>query len=404
MHAADQIILIGAFLMLISILAGQLSTRLGAPLLLTFLGVGIFFGEDGPGGIVFNDRHSSFLICSIALAIILFDGGLRTNLKHFKSAIRPSLILATLGVFITAAITGAFAAWLMNLTPLEGMLLGSVIASTDAAAVFLLLHQKGLRLREDVSTTLEVESGINDPMAVFLTITFISLITNLGMGTNSLITVLSMFVKQMGLGIVIGYAGGVGLTQLLRIIRLDTGLYPVVVLTAGMLIFGGTNLVGGSGFLAVYLAGITFANSGFPKLMLIKHFNDGMAWIAQLVMLLTLGLLVTPTHLSVHILPAILIAVVLILIARPIAVWVSLIGTKFNWREKTFISWVGLRGAIPIYLALIPALSDAPNGSFYFDVAFIIVCASLLLQGWTINPLAKALRIIEKPGNDHPKS
>ena len=393
MEHADKIILIGAFLMLISILAGQLSNRLGAPLLLTFLGVGVFFGEDGPGGIVFNDKHSAYLICSVALAIILFDGGLRTNVRHFRHAFKHALVLSTFGVLITATITGLFASWLLGISSLHGMLLGSIVASTDAAAVFLLLHQKGLRLKEEVSTTLEVESGINDPMAVFLTFGCITLMSG---SSPHFSDMLSLFVKQMGLGMVIGYAGGMALTHLLRSIRLETGLYPVVVLAGGMLIFSGANIVGGSGFLAVYLAGITFANSGFHKLVLIKHFNDGMAWIAQLVMLLTLGLLVTPTSLLSYIFPALLICLVLIVIARPIAVWCSLSHSKFTWREKNFISWVGLRGAIPIYLALIPALSGVENGALYFDVAFIIVCSSLTFQGWTINPLAHFLKITDK--------
>ncbi len=380
--------------MLLSVLAGQISTRLGAPLLLTFLGVGIFFGEDGPGGIVFNDNHSAFFVCSIALAIILFDGGLRMQSTIFKKAFKPALALSTVGVLITAVITGGFATWLMGVNPLHGMLIGSIVASTDAAAVFLLLHQRGIRLREQVSATLEVESGLNDPMAVFLTISCVSL---MGVGAQAhWIDILGLFVKQMGLGLVIGYAGGLGLAHLLRFIRLDVGVYPVVVLAGGLLVFGGTNTVDGSGFLAVYIAGVTFANSGYQKLMLIKQFNDGMAWIAQLVMMLTLGLLVTPTRLVEYIMPAILIALMLIVVARPVAVWFCLQGSSFNGREKIFISWVGLRGAIPIYLALIPALSGIENGQYYFNVAFIIVLASLVLQGWTINPLARRLGIVEE--------
>lgn len=393
MEHASQIIFIGAFLMLLSILAGQFSSRLGAPVLLAFLGVGIFFGEDGPGGIIFDDKNTAFLVCSIALAMILFDGGLRTQYKTFKQAFKPALSLSTIGVVITAALTGSFAVWLMDLKPLHGMLLGSIVASTDAAAVFLLLHQKDMKLKEHVSATLEAESGINDPMAIFLTMTCVSLLTA-SSGQNWL-SIAGVFIQQMGLGLAIGYAGGVALVHLLRFIRLDAGLYPVVVLVGGLLIFGSTNMVGGSGFLAVYLAGITFANSGFQKMMLIKHFNDGMAWIAQLVMLLTLGLLVTPTKLVEYLFPAILIAVFLIVVARPVAVWCSLPVSRFNWREKTFISWVGLRGAIPIYLALVPALSGIENGQYYFNIAFIIVVASLILQGWTINTLARRLGLTE---------
>lgn len=380
-------------LMLLCVMAGQIATRLGAPVLLMFLGVGIFFGEDGPGGIMFDDKHTAYLVCSLALATILFDGGLRTPVSSFKQAFKPALSLSTFGVLITAAITGGFATWLMELTPIHGLLIGSIVASTDAAAVFLLLHQKGIRLKQRVNATLEVESGINDPMAIFLTTTCVSL---LSVGANvHWFSIIGMFVQQMGLGLVIGYAGGTGLVHMLRHSSLETSLYPVVVLAGGLLIFGGSNMVGGSGFLAVYIAGITFANSGHQKLVFIRQFNDAMAWIAQVVMLLTLGLLVTPTKLVEYIVPAVLIAIVLIAVARPIAVWCSLPTGNFNWKEKTFISWVGLRGGIPIYLALVPALSGIENGQYYFNVAFIIVVASLLLQGWTINPLARRLGITE---------
>jgi potassium/hydrogen antiporter len=394
---ASELILLGAFLMLISVLAGQLSKRLGAPVLLAFLGVGIFFGENGPGGIVFNDNRSAFFISTLALAIILFDGGLRTNIHAFKLALKPALLLSTIGVLVTGTLTGLFAAWLMEISLLQGMLLGSVVASTDAAAVFLLLYQRGLRLKERVRATLEVESGMNDPMAVFLTITCVSLLSSEAVSSDWW-PIAELFIKQMGLGLIIGYAGGMGLLYLLRHARLDIGLYPVVVLTGGLFIFGCANIVDGSGFLAVYLAGVTFANGGHQKLMLIKQFNDGMAWIAQLVMLLTLGLLVTPKQLVVYMVPAVFIAIFLIVVARPLAVWCCLPGRTFTWREKTFISWVGLRGAIPIYLALIPALSAIENGQAFFNIAFIIVVASLVLQGWAINPLARKLRIVDNTG------
>jgi len=392
---ANELILISAFLVLICIMAGQVATRLGAPVLLTFLSVGIFFGEDGVGGILFDDKSTAHLICSLALAIILFDGGLRTPIAMFKRAFKAALSLSTVGVLITAALTGGFAAWLTDMSPLHGLLLGSIVASTDAAAVFLLLHQKNIRLKDHVNATLEVESGINDPMAIFLTVICVSLLKS--GGETSWLFVAGLFLKQMGLGLAIGYAGGMGLVQLLRNFRMETSLYPVIVLAGGLLIFSGTNIVGGSGFLAAYIAGIAFANSGHKKLVFIRQFNDAMAWIAQVSMLLTLGLLVTPTKLVAYIIPAVLIAVFLIVVARPIAVWCSLCLGDFNWREKTFISWVGLRGAIPIYLALVPALSGIENGQYYFNVAFIIVIASLILQGWTINPLARKLKIMQEP-------
>lgn len=385
------LIFFGASLMMLSMLAGQVSSRLGAPVLLTSLGIGIFFGENGPGGIAFDDTHTAFLVCSIALAVILFDGGLRTSPQAFRRAFIPALSLATIGVGITAIITGLFAIWLMKIGTLEGMLIGSVVASTDAAAVFLLLHQRGAQLRDVVSETLEVESGINDPMAVFLTITFVNLIMAADQPTW-LLTV-GLFFQQMGLGLLVGYSCGVGLIQLLRFVRFNAALYPVIVLTGGLLVYSGTMLVGGSGFLAVYMAGVTFTQSGYKKSAFIKSFNAGIAWIAQLVMLLTLGLLVTPVKLGEHFLDALLIALVLIAVARPVSVYLSLVNTRFDGREKTFISWVGLRGAMPIYLALIPALSGIDQDRVYFNIAFVIVLVSLVVQGWTINPVARWLKI-----------
>lgn len=399
MEHAMQLILLGGLLMLMSILAGQLSNRLGAPVLLTFLGVGIFFGVDGPGGIAYDDTHNAFLICSAALAIILFDGGLRTPMPAFKMAFRPALMLSTVGVLITAFATAFFAVWFTGVDTLHGFLLGSIIASTDAAAVFLLLHQRGVHIPARVSATLEVESGINDPMAVFLTMACVTLLT--ASTQPSWMSIAGVFIHEMGLGIVVGYAGGIALSQLLKQVKLDAGLYPVVTLLGGLIIFSGAAVVGGSGFLAAYIGGMTFANNAFSKMMLIKHFNDGMAWIAQLVMLLTLGLLVTPSNMVEYIVPAVMIAVFLMMVARPLAVWVCLIGQNFTTQEKTFVSWVGLRGAIPIYLALIPALSGIENGHYYFNVAFIIVISSLLLQGWTINLLATKLGLSKTGAHKH---
>lgn len=388
----DQLIFVGAFLMIISIVAGQLSAQVGAPLLLTFLSVGIFFGEDGPGGIVFNDKHTAYMVCSLALAIILFDGGLRTRLATFRQVVRPALLLASVGVAVTACIVAACAVLFFGVDPLQGMLFGAVVASTDAAAVFLLLHQRGVRLQPRVNAILEVESGINDPMAILLTIACVELM--LGNVQGDFLYMLGMFGKQMGLGMIAGYAGGMGISHMLRRLKLDPGLYPVMAMAGGLFVFGGTNMLGGSGFLAVYLAGLTFANSGFSKTMLIKQFNDGMAWIAQIVMLLVLGLLVTPSNLVHYLNLSLWLALALIVLARPVAVWLCLAFSGCTWQEKTFISWVGLRGAIPIYLALIPALAGVENGHYYFNIAFIIVLTSLVLQGWSINPLARWLGLV----------
>lgn len=397
MGFADQLFFISAFVILSGVLMGQLSTRVGSPILLTYLCVGIFFGEEGPGGIKFDDITLSYTICSLSLAIILFDGGVRTPLRIFRASAANASLLATVGVGITAAITGGFAAWLLEVDLIYGLLLGAIVASTDAAAVFLLLQQRGLQLKHRVKYTLEVESGINDPMAVFLTITCVELLKNdIDAGWMPFIV---LFLKQMVIGLLAGYSGGKLLSYLMHHLRLDAGLYPIVTVSCGLLIFSGTNLLGGSGFLAAYLAGMTFASSGYARMTLIKQFSDGLAWMAQLLMMLILGLLVTPSNLIDYLWSGLLVSIALILVARPLAVWLCLGASGFSWKEKTFISWVGLRGAVPIYLALIPALSGITSAHYYFNTAFLIVLVSLVLQGWMINPLAKKLDLLESNGS-----
>lgn len=398
MEFSDTLFFVSAVVILFSVFAGQLSTRIGSPILLTYLCAGIFFGEDGPGGIKFDDIEVAFTVCSLSLAIILFDGGIRTPMKVFRASLMKAGLLSTVGVFVTAAITGAFAAWLLNIDLIYGLLLGAIVASTDAAAVFLLLHQRGLQLKHRVKYTLEVESGINDPMAVFLTVTFVEMLSN--DFPSSWLAVIALLLKKIAIGALAGYAGGHGITYLLQRLRLDAGLYPIVTLSFGLLVFGGANLLGGSGFLAVYLAGLTFAASGYARLTLIKQFSDGLAWMAQLIMMLILGLLVTPSNLLDYIVPALWVSMALLFVARPVAVWLCLIGSGFAWREKTFVSWVGLRGAVPIYLALIPALSGIPSAHYYFNTAFIMVLVSLILQGWTVNALAKKLGLVATNTSD----
>lgn len=393
-------IFIAACLMMFSMLAGQLSKRLGAPVLLAFLAVGMLFSKNGPGSIYFNDYEMAFNICSVALAVILFDGGLRTPTQHFQHVFKPALSLAVFGVAITAMFTGLLAMCLFGMGWLEGMLLGSIVASTDAAAVFLLLHQRDIQLRKRLNSTLEVESGINDPMAIFLTI---SCVTLMKAGSDAYwLDVLILFIRQMSLGLAIGYAGGQALSHLVRRVRFGSGLYPVVVLTGGVIVFGGTSMIEGSGFLAAYIAGVTFTSEGNRKVAFIKNFHSGMAWIAQLVMLLSLGLLVTPTELVPYVQPALLLSLVLIVLARPLAVLLSLLNARFDTKEKLFISWVGLRGAMPLYLALIPLLMGVDDRHLYFNIAFIIVTASLILQGWTINPLARRLGVAGNGDQEKP--
>lgn len=397
MESTNQLIFFCGLLLCAAIFASFVSRRIGAPLLVTFLGVGILFGEDGPGGVVFNDVPLSYVACSFALAVILFDGGIHTPMKSFRTALRPAAVLATVGVLVTATIV-ALGMWgLLGTDPLYAFLLGSLVASTDAAAVFLLLRQQGIKLKESISNTLEVESGINDPMAIFLALTFTGLMLTSAIGVSAAWTVPAGFVQQFAIGGLFGYAGGRALTFIFDRMELELGLNPIFALASGLLIFGAANILGGSGFLAVYLAGLILGNHAYSARQVVKQFMDGIAWLAQLAMLLVLGLLVTPTKLIPDIPEALLISFLLIFVARPAAVFISLAFEKFSWREKLFISWVGLRGAIPIYLAIIPVILGVPGN--FFNIAFLVVLVSLVLQSTTIGLVARLLKIGEEPAD-----
>ncbi|MDF2097135.1 potassium/proton antiporter [Aquibaculum arenosum] len=399
MELANQFILLSGALLLVAILAGVLSSRIGAPLLLVFLGLGMAFGEEGPGGIVFHDFNTAYAIGSLALAIILFDGGLRTSFSSLRIAWAPASLLATVGVALTAAMTGTFAWLVLDLSPLAALLVGSIVASTDAAAVFLLLHQRGMDLKRRVGTTLEVESGCNDPMAIFLTITLVELLLH-GDGEIGW-TVARTLGEQMGYGAVIGLAGGWLLAQVVNRLELAPGLYPVFVVAGALVIFGGTQELGGSGFLAVYLAGIIAGNRRLRANQLVRRFHDGIAWVSQIAMFMMLGLLVTPSSLAPDLVPALLIAGGLMFVARPLAVFLCLWPFRFKPEERLFIAWVGLRGAVPIFLAIIPVLGGIDHGIDLFNVAYIVVLTSLLLQGWTVPWLARRLDI-ELPPRPEP--
>ncbi len=362
-------------------------------MLLAFLAVGVLFGEDGPGGIVFNDMSLSYSVCSLALAIILFDGGIHTPLKNFKQSLGPALLLATLGVLVTTGVVAVGVLYFLDVGVFQALLYGAIVGSTDAAAVFLLLRQRGILLKPHMSSTLEVESGINDPMAIFLTLIFVQLLL-LQDGELNTFEIGGEFVRQAGIGAALGYAGGRILIWLCDRLELASGLYPIFALAGSLLLFGSTNLLGGSGFLAVYLAGLRLGNHDYKTKQLVRQFMDGLAWLSQLGMLLILGLLVTPSKLIQDIPTAMIIAGVLIFLARPVAVFICLIFNDFTWREKLFISWVGLRGAIPIYLAIIPVMFGLEGD--YFNIAFIIVFCSLFLQGWTVRIAAKILAVEQK--------
>jgi len=395
MEASNHIIFLGALLVLASILASVFSARFGTPILLIFLVLGMLAGEDGPGGIQFSDFQLAYLVSTLALAVILLDGGMRTSAESFRVALKPAVSLATVGVVVSAGVTGAFAAWIFDLNWLHGLLLGSIVGSTDAAAVFALLHARGMELKQRVGATLEVESGSNDPMAVFLVVVLIEAIAA---GQTTLTWMVGLeFVKQMALGAVAGIVGGRLLVRAINQLSLETGLYPLLAIAGGVSIYGAVTVAGGSGFLAIYLAGIVLGNAQLQARENILRVNDGMAWLSQIMMFLMLGLLVTPSQIPPIAAPAIGVALALIVVARPVAVWVSLLPFRFPWREQLFIAWVGLRGAVPIILATFPLLAGIDNAMAYFNITFIVVLMSLLLQGWTIAPVARLLGLEVPP-------
>ncbi|ACI56507.1 sodium/hydrogen exchanger [Rhizobium leguminosarum bv. trifolii WSM2304] len=396
MEAFYIVVLVSTALVLLAAFSSLLAFRFGAPLLLLFLMIGLAAGVDGLG-IEFSNNYLAYILGSIALAVILFDSGFGTPMHAFRLAAVPSLALASVGVLITASLFAFAAMWLLNFTWLEGLLLGSIVASTDAAAVFFLLRIGGINIRDKVRSTLEVESGTNDPMAIFLTIALVEVLASGERYAGINIGMLAMFVQQMGLGVILGLLGGMMIVLIVSKLDTDRGLTPIFVLALALLVFSFTGAVGGSGFLAVYVAGIYAGNRKMQAIGTIKRFQDGMTWLAQIIMFLVLGLLATPSQFPAIIVPAILLALFLIFVARPLAIWLSLLPFDYTQQEIGFVAWVGLRGAVSILLAIMPILGGLENGQIYFNTAFIIVLVSLLVQGWTIKPVAKKLGLIIPP-------
>jgi potassium/hydrogen antiporter len=389
-------ILVGAALFLAAIFTSLLAFRFGAPLLLVFLVVGLAAGEDG-AGIVFDNAELAFFVGSIALAIILFDSGFGTRMAALRQAAAPAAVLATLGVVLTAVLTGLAARAFFGLSWTEALLLGAIVSSTDAAAVFFLLRVGGIHIRDRVRSTLEIESGANDPMAIFLTIALVELVAA-GAGLEDLTGAAGLaFVQQMGLGLVMGVLGGAAIAWVVNRIEMEAPLYPLTVLAAAITLFGFTGLVGGSGFLAAYIAGLYAGNQRLRQLTVMRRFQEGMTWLAQIAMFLVLGLLATPSTFPAVALPAIATALFLILVARPLAAWLCIRPFGYEPNETAFVSWVGLRGAVSILLGILPLLYGLPNGHLLFNTAFIIVLTSLLVQGWTVRPMARRLRLIAPP-------
>ncbi|MFP1677328.1 potassium/proton antiporter [Alloalcanivorax sp. C16-2] len=391
LESLNVFLLVGTGLMFIGLLLGTLSARFGVPSLLVFLVVGMVAGEDGLGGIQFDDFSLAYVVSNIALAVILLDGGLRTRLSTFRLGLKPALSLATLGVALSAGLVGAFATWLIGVDWRLGLLLGGIIGSTDAAAVFNVVKGAGVTLNERVASTLEIESGLNDPMAIFITLMLVGVLVNpeIGFGWQMLITL----VQQFGLGVLMGLTLGALLSEILLRVRSNEGLHALLLCSGGAMVFATTNLAGGSGFLAIYLAGLVAGNRRGGTGDNVLRSMDSMAWLAQSGMFLMLGLLVTPSELGKSLVDALLVAVFLMLVARPIAVWASLLPFRFTWREELFIAWTGLRGAVPIVLAVFPLLAGVSQTRLLFDITLVVVLISLLTQGGSLRWMARRLKV-----------
>jgi cell volume regulation protein A len=389
MDAAHAMILGGAVLGVLSVFAGLLSGRLGAPVLLVFLVLGMLAGADGPGGITYGDYSSAYLIGSVALAVILFEGGLKTQRSMLRLALWPALGLAVIGVGITAAVVGVAVMWITAVPFALAMLVGAAVSPTDAAAVAALLGRARVALPERVKALLEVESGLNDPMSVFLTVFVIRIIAEPAEVTwlNGAL----LFAREMAGGTLLGLGGGWMLAQLLRRLSLEVPTAMVLVLAFALMLFALAQTLGTSGFMAIYLAGIFVGGTPHLGRREIGHFVEGSAWLAQVVLFVMLGMLITP-HNLVHLIPiGIVIALVLMVVARPVATFACLLPFGFAWREMAFASWVGLRGAVPIYISFIPALADPLRDERLFSGVFVVVVVSLVIQGWTIGPAARLL-------------
>jgi NhaP-type Na+/H+ and K+/H+ antiporter len=389
MVQSHKLILLGGALGLLSIIAGVISRRLGAPVLLVFLALGMLAGDDHVLGIPFDDFGSAYLIGSVALAVILFEGGLNTPVAMLRLAFWPAAVLATIGVGVTAGILGAVISLIAGVPIAAALLAGAAAAPTDAAAVSALLRRAGAALPERLYALLEVESGLNDPMSVFLSFLLLRLIAEPGsVGVGDAVR---LFFEEMAGGAALGLAGGWLLAQSLKRLPIEAPFAPVLVLTGGLAVFGLAQLLGTSGFLATYLAAVVTGATQHRARQDVKHFFEGMAWLAQIVLFLMLGLLVTPEDLPPYLAGALIGATVLILLARPVAVFACLLPFRFNLRETAFASWVGLRGAVPIYLSIIPGLADPQRDERLFASIFILVVASLVVQGWTVAPAARLL-------------
>jgi cell volume regulation protein A len=389
-------ILISAGLVMAAILTTWVAFRFGAPLLLIFLAVGLLAGEDGLG-LRFNDAGAAYFLGSLALAIILFDSGFQTRISVFRQAALPALVLATFGVVMTTILVGVAARLVLALPWPQSFLLGAIVSSTDAAAVFFLLRVGGIHLRDRIRSVLEVESGCNDPMAIFLAVSLIELLAAGSPRHGAALAFTVGFLREIGLGFLIGLAGGAIIVRLVNRLDLEAGLYPVVVLAASLALFGIAGTLHCSGYLAVYVAGLYAGNRRLRQAAALRRFQDGMTWLAQIGMFVLFGLFATPSEFPRILVASLALAAFLIFVARPVAIWLCLWPFRLQREETAFVAWVGLRGAVSLLLALLPLIDGLPRAQDIFNATFVIVLASLVVQGWTIRPMAKQLGLIIPP-------
>ncbi|HMS33739.1 MAG TPA: potassium/proton antiporter [Ignavibacteria bacterium] len=394
MFSFDNILFFISLLIVISIFITKISENFGLPALLLFLGIGMLAGSDGIGKIYFDDVNITQSVGTVALILILFSGGLSTNISSVFPVRKEAVSLATIGVILTAVLVGLFCHYVLGFDFIYGLLIGAIVSSTDAAAVFSILRSNNINLKNNLKPLLELESGCNDPMAIFLTMTITTVIVSNEINVFSISVSL---IKQFIFGGLIGYYAARGVVKIFNRINLSyEGLYPVLALASAVLIYSLTTLTGGSGYLAVYIAGIIIGNSNIIQKRSLIRFFDGLAWLGQIGMFLTLGLLVYPSQLIFILSTGILLSMFLIFAARPVSVFISLIFSKYKVKEKLAISWIGLRGAVPIILATIPLSSGIDDSHKIFNLVFFIVISSALIQGWTIKYITKIFKVSAK--------
>lgn len=401
MNTVEVILFIIATLLAISVVASKVAGKFGVPALLVFLLIGMLSGSEGIAGIYFDNAYYAQTLGIVALVYILFSGGLDSDWKEIRPIIKRSVAISVLGTLITCILVGVFSMFVFNFTWAEGFLVGAIISSTDAAAVFSTLRVRSIGLKHQTKSLLEFESGTNDPMAVFLTTMFLQIIVQQNSATQwaanapFLSTPLGLtvsFLQQMIIGVLLGVASGKLMGIVLNAIKLEfEGLYPVLTLALVLIVYTVTQAFGGSGYLSVFISGLVLNGEKFIFKKSLTLFHDGIAWVMQIAMFLTLGLLVFPSQITHVIGTGFLLSGFLIIIARPISVYLSLCFSKISFKEKTFISWVGLRGAVPIVLATFPLTAGIEKADMIFNIVFFVVLTSVAIQGTTVALAAKWL-------------